>query len=200
MVDAAPQALTPLAGRTGPAGGPHHAGIVLGEAAGLILIGLRGDAADPAFAATAEQVLGIAPPSVANTVAVTEGASILWLGPDEWLAIAKDQDGTALCGRLEEAMAGLRHAVVDLSDNYTVIDLSGHASRWVLAKGWAQDLHPSVFAPGRCSQGMLAHAQIILERTGDEAYRLIVRPSFAAYLWDWLVDAAADVGHRVVAA
>lgn len=198
MADAAPQALTPLAGHTGPVGGSHHAGIVLREVAGLSLINLRGDA-DKAFGGHVETVLGAALPTEPNTVAAADGVSVLWLGPDEWLAVAEDGDSAALCGKLEDAMAKVHHAVVDLSDNYAVIELSGHAARWVLAKGWPQDLHPSAFKPGRCSQGMLSHAQIVLEQTGDDAYRLFVRPSFAVYLWDWLVDASADVGYRVIA-
>ena len=196
MAEFTPQALSPLSGHVGPIGGPYHAGMVLREATGLSLINLRGDA-DKAFASHVETVLGVALPTVPNTTARTEGVSLIWLGPDEWLAVAEDGDSQALCGRLEEAMSRVHHAVVDLSDNYAVIELSGHATRWVLSKGWPQDLHPSVFKPGQCSQGVLGHAQIILEQTGAEAYRLFVRPSFAAYLWDWLVDASADVGVRI---
>lgn len=198
MADAAPQALSPLAGHIGPVGGPHHAGVVLCEATGLSLINLRGDA-EKAFAGHVETAFGVALPTVPNTTATADGVSLIWLGPDEWLAVSTDADSPALCARLEEAMSRVHHAVVDLSDNYAVIELSGHAARWVLAKGWPQDLHPNVFKPGQCSQGMLAHAQIILEQTGEEAYRLFVRPSFSAYLWDWLVDACADAGHRIVA-
>lgn len=196
MAEFTPQALSPLSGHVGPIGGPYHAGMVLREATGLSLINLRGDA-DKAFASHVETVLGVALPTVPNTTARTEGVSLIWLGPDEWLAVAEDGDSQALCDRLEEAMSRVHHAVVDLSDNYAVIEASGHAARWVLAKGWPQDLHPSVFKPGTCSQGMLAHAQIVLEQTDADAYRLFVRPSFAAYLWDWLVDAAADVGVRI---
>lgn len=198
MADFTPQALSPLSGHIGPVGGPHHAGVALREAIGLSLINLRGDA-DKAFAGHVETVLGAALPTTPNTTSRTEGVSLIWLGPDEWLAVAEDGDSRALCARLEEAMSRVHHAVVDLSDNYAVVELSGHAARWVLSKGWPQDLHPSVFKPGQCSQGLLGHAQIILEQTDEDAYRLFVRPSFAAYLWDWLVDASADVGHRVIA-
>lgn len=198
MADTASQARSPLAGHTGVPGGPHQAGLVLRELLGLSLINLRGDA-DKAFAGHVETVLGTAPPATPNTTARTEGLALIWLAPDEWLAVSLDADSTGLCARLEEAMSRVHHAVVDLSDNYAVIEVSGHAARWVLAKGWPQDLHPSVFKPGDCSQGLLGRSQIILEHTGEDAYRLFVRPSFAAYLWDWLVDAAADVGVRIAA-
>jgi len=198
MADAAPQAQSPLAGLTGPAGGAHHAGVTLGEVTGLSLINLRG--AGEEFAKGVESVLGTMPPTEPNTVATAEGVALIWLGPDEWLALSTDGDSATLRARLETALSAGHRAVVDLSDNYAVIAVGGHAAAWVLAKGWAQDLHPSVFKPGQCSQGMLAHAQIILEHTGTESYRLYVRPSFAAYLWAWLVDAGADVGVRIAAA
>lgn len=199
MADAArklPEARSPLAGHTGPAGGPHHAGLVLREATGLSLINLRGEAGK-SFAGHVETVLRAALPTKPNTATQGDGVSLIWLGPDEWLAVCEDGDSGALCARLEEAMARVHHAVVDLSDNYAVIEISGHATRWVLAKGWPQDLHSTVFKTGACSQGMLAHAQIVLEQTEADAYRLFVRPSFAAYLWDWLVDAGADAGVRI---
>jgi sarcosine oxidase subunit gamma len=61
----------------------------------------------------------------------------------------------------------------------------------VLAAGCALDLHPRAFGPGRCAQTLLARAAVILEQTsGEPAYRIYVRPSFAGYLADWLRDAA----------
>ncbi|MDF1793572.1 MAG: sarcosine oxidase subunit gamma family protein [Thalassobaculaceae bacterium] len=198
MADAEPRTLSPLAGHAAPVGGPHHAGVALREAAGLSLINLRGDA-DTAFGGHIEKTLGVALPTSPNTTSTVDGVSLIWLGPDEWLAVCDDNDSAALCAKLEDATAKLHHAVVDLSDNYAVIELSGRSARWILAKGWPQDLHPAVFTPGQCSQGMLAHAQIILHCAGEDAFRLFVRPSFAAYLWDWLVDASADVGHRIAA-
>ena len=95
----------------------------------------------------------------------------------------------------------MRHAsVVDLSDNFTTLRLSGAKARWVLSKGWPVDLHPRAFGPGRCAQSHLAHANIILWQSDDTpSYQIFVRRSFARYLWDWLVDAALEVGCRIEA-
>ena len=59
----------------------------------------------------------------------------------------------------------------------------------VLAGGCALDLHPSVFPPGSCAQTLLARAQVILYRTDEHTFRILVRPSFADYLRAWLRDA-----------
>lgn len=115
------------------------------------------------------------PPMAPNTVL----GDAIWLGPDEWLVL----------GGREEEYAG-RPAAVDVSANRVCLELSGDGAADVLARGCALDLHASVFPPGRCAQTLVARAQVILWRT-DDAFRLLVRPSFADYLRAWLRDAGA---------
>ena len=115
------------------------------------------------------------PPMAPNTVV----GDAIWLGPDEWLVL----------GGREEEYAD-RPAAVDVSANRVCLELSGDSAADVLARGCALDLHASVFPPGRCAQTLVARAQVILWRT-DDAFRLLVRPSFADYLRAWLRDAGA---------
>src|SRR3546814_4470443 len=91
-------------------------------------------------------------------------------------------------------------AAVDVSDNHTTIRIAGPKARWVLAKGWPVDLHPREFGTGRVAQGNLALCNVILRQTDERpAYELLVRPSYARYLWDWLLDASREGGCRVEA-
>ena len=115
------------------------------------------------------------PPMAPNTVV----GDAIWLGPDEWLVL----------GGREEDYADLP-AAVDVSANRVCLELSGEGAADVLARGCALDLHASVFPPGRSAQTLVARAQVILWRTED-AFRLLVRPSFADYLRAWLRDAGA---------
>jgi heterotetrameric sarcosine oxidase gamma subunit len=116
------------------------------------------------------------PPLAPNTFA----DDALWLGPDEWLVLGgREQD------------YGDQPAAVDTSANRVCLELSGEGAAEVLARGCALDLHPSVFPPGRCAQTLLARAQVILYRTEEHAFRLLVRPSFADYVRAWLRDAGA---------
>jgi len=116
------------------------------------------------------------PPVAPNTFA----GDAVWLGPDEWLVLG---------GR--EADFPDAAAAVDVSANRVCLELTGPGAAGVLARGCALDLHDSVFPPGRCAQTLVARAQVILLRTGDDAFRLLVRPSFAPYLRAWLRDAGA---------
>jgi sarcosine oxidase subunit gamma len=131
-------------------------------------------------------------PVEANTTAAWGARTLLWLGPDEWLAVGPDGDAPAMAAELEAADAGWV-TTVDLSANRTVLELTGPVAREVLAKGCALDLHPRAFGPGRCAQTALARAQVILEaRAGS--FRIYVRGSFATYLATWLLDAMAEYG------
>jgi sarcosine oxidase, subunit gamma len=127
-----------------------------------------------------------------NTVAVAGERRTLWLGPDEWLVVSEPGSEAAIEAELRAAGAA---SVVDVSANRTTLVLAGPRARDVLMKGCALDLHPRAFGPGRCAQTQIARTQVILEQTGDEpAYRLYVRPSFAAHLAAWLVDAMEEFG------
>ena len=131
---------------------------------------------DPAAAAPALRL-----PLEPNRVLTESGRSALWLGPDEWLVVG---EGAADL-RLPDGAGSL----VDLSANRVVLELRGPSARDVLAAGCALDLHPRAFGPGRCAQTLLARANVILEQTAADAFRVYVRPSFAGYLRDWLDDA-----------
>jgi len=180
-------------------GNPNDAGVVLSELPFRHQIALRGDSADPAFMQAVEQSIGVAPPTDPNMVAgpadLTEGPRTLWLGPDEWLVVGADNAETALASATEH----LHAAVVDVSDGRTAIAISGPNARDVLAKGCPLDLHPKVFAPGRCAQTLIAHVHIILHQVHDAPrYEVYVHRSFADHLWRWLEDAAQEHGMTVV--
>lgn len=196
---------SPLDGHTGPVGGPSDAGVVLGEFRFQGKINLRGNAGDQAFTDAVAKAVGTEPPATPGSVATAGDRAILWLGPDEWLVVTPAGDEAGLTDGLNAALAGLRASATDVTDNYTTVRIAGPKARWVLAKGWAVDLHPSAFGPGRVAQSNLALTNAILRQTEGKGaddtagFEVLVRPSFAKYLWDWLTDAALEVGYRIEA-
>jgi sarcosine oxidase subunit gamma len=181
---AGPAPRSPLHDLAGQLAAASTAEVSLREVPFLTQVGLRIDPSE------AERV-GLDLATTPNTVAVAGARRTLWLGPDEWLII--DAPGTAptLVADLETATTDAFATVVDLSANRTTIELSGPATRGVLAQGCAIDLHPRAFGPAQCAQTLLAQANVILDQLDDRpTYRLYVRPSFAAYLATWLIEAA----------
>jgi sarcosine oxidase, subunit gamma len=120
-----------------------------------------------------------------GTVARAGDRMALWLGPDEWLLVGPP--GT----RFDLGPVAAIASIVDVSAQRTTIEIAGDRARDLLAHGCALDLHPSVFPDARCAQTMLALAQVILIHL-DGTYRVLVRSSYAWYLAEWLVDAAAE--------
>jgi sarcosine oxidase subunit gamma len=140
---------------------------------------------DPGGAAARRLGLPLEP----NTARAERGRRTLWLGPDEWLVVGAPEERPGLEAELREALGDEPGAVVDVSAQRTVIELSGPDSRDVLMQGCSIDLHPRVFHEGRCAQTMLARAQVVLLPVGPLAYWVFVRASFTGYVGAWLRDA-----------
>jgi sarcosine oxidase, subunit gamma len=113
----------------------------------------------------------------------------LWLGPDEWLITGPAGTGLELVAELQTRFAGTHHSVVDVSANRVTLEVGGPRVWELLSTGCSLDLDPRVWVPGACAQTLLARVPVILHER-DTATRVFVRPSFANYLVDWLLDAA----------
>ncbi|WP_219414682.1 sarcosine oxidase subunit gamma [Pseudonocardia nigra] len=157
---------------------------------------LRLDPVGPAAGAVSGAVaahLGVALPTTPNTWVRGDTASVIWLGPHEWLV-------TSPFATPEDLDAGLRGTVgdagvvIDVSAQRTTLSLRGAHVRDVLATGCALDLHPRVFGPGSAAQTTLGLAGVVLLALDDTGthYQVLVRSSFARYLAAWLLDAATE--------
>lgn len=161
------------------------------ELAPPALIDVRGRAGDAAFDDAVASVLGAKPPTAANRFVMAGDVTIAWLGPDQWLIIAPAGEEAALTEALASALDGLHHAVTDVSGGRSVFRLTGEGARDLLAAGSPFDFHPRRFGPGDCAQTVLARTTaLILQRDAAPTYDVLVRRSFARYLWDWLTSAA----------
>lgn len=154
---------------------------------------LRADPQDTALMQSLQANLGFPLPVLPNTVTNRDDRRALWLGPDEWLIVGPEGQDKALEQTLRTGLNGAFGAVVDVSANRTVLQVRGPAAGDLLAHAVPIDLHPRVFPAGRCAQTLLAKAQVIVERLEeDPGFHLYIRSSFAAYVADWLLDAAGS--------
>ena len=173
-------------------------GVVLSEQPAAAQLVLRGDASNPHFAGGVAEVLDVTLPVTPKTAHRGHGRVLLWLGPDEWLAVSAVDDADTIRGRLAEALEDTHHAVADVSHSRTVIGLRGAHARDVLMKGTNVDLHPRVFGPDSCIQAHLGRCHMLLHQLDDSpSYDVYVHRSFAVYAWRWLCDAAREYGLRV---
>lgn len=191
---------SPLVERITPerkAASPANPGVTLRERPYLGYVNLRGDPGDSTFLEAVRGVTGVDLPLEANTVVEGGRCTTVWLGPDEWYVVTPAGAERELVAGLEEALAGRHFAVNDVTGYYTTIDLTGPRARDVLEKGCTLDLHPRAFGAGQCAQTLLSHAGILVRPRDDGAFQLVVRRSFADYVFAWLEDAAAEYGMAV---
>jgi sarcosine oxidase subunit gamma len=173
-------------------------GVVLSEQPAFTQLAIRGDASESKFSDTVAQTLGLELPVTPKTANRKSGTTLLWLGPDEWLAVIAPKKDTGLIDRLAGALGGVYHAIVDVSHSRAVIGLEGAHAREVLMKGTNVDLHPRAFATDNCIQAHLARCHMLLHQLDDgPRYHVYIHRSFAVYAWNWLSDAAREYGLAV---
>lgn len=158
---------------------------------------------DPASTAVVEveRRLGLTLPPANRASGAGGPRTVVWLGPDEWLIMDSGAQDD-LAAELAAIVRPTDGAVVDVSAQRTTLRLRGPHARSVLAKGCSVDLHPRIVVPGLAVQTMIAHAAVVLVTVdvgspdqglaADLDCRILVRSTFAAYLADWLLDAAVE--------
>ena len=150
-------------------------------------------------AALASATLGFELPATMRS-AGSGGVEALWLGPDEWLLLIAADSAEHQAGVLRQGLAAAHHAVVDVSDRFTGISITGTHAADVLAAGCPLDLHPRAFPEGMVTRTLLGKATIVLRRPAQAGgFDLYVNGSFAPYVWLFLENAAREYGFHVAA-
>jgi sarcosine oxidase subunit gamma len=137
--------------------------------------------------------LPFTPPS-ANSATTWEGRDVLWLGPDEWLVVARPDEAITIVAEVEDALADHHHSVLDVSAARIVFELDGGLER--LASSCSLDLDPNRWVPGMCAQTLIGQAQVILHQRDERTTRVFVRPSFAGYFVDRLAMTPTEPRRR----
>ena len=137
-------------------------------------------------------VFGIALPTPMRAHA--EGArAALWLGPDEWLLLVPDGDGSTVGVMLVDALAGHAASLVDVGHRQVGLTVTGPRAADLINAGCPLDLDLAAFPVGMCTRTILAKVEIILWRTADDAFRIEVARSLAPYVVELLREALFGV-------
>ena len=186
-----PDATTPQAERRSPLHGralPDNAKVKAVAAPFATRFVLRGgpDVAEPVGAA-----FGPPPPLQPLRAAGVASRAALWMGPDEWLLIAEDS-APEIGAKLEAALAGVPHSLVDVSHRQCAIEVSGAGAARLLNAGVPLDLDVAAFPVGMVARTLLLKAEIVLWRREAERFRVETGRSFASYVAAVLYASAGD--------
>lgn len=143
-------------------------------------------------AAAVKSALGLELPQEPLTSSRSGDAACLWLGPDEWMVVGKDNVAV-------QTLAETHYQFADVSDQYTVIEISGPRARDALMKLTTLDIHPRAFQVGQVAGSLFGHANAWLWLTGESdndgpTFQLFVRWSMADYLWCLLAECGREWG------
>ncbi|KAG1694644.1 Sarcosine oxidase subunit gamma [Nymphon striatum] len=124
-------------------------------------------------------------PRNALSSASNESFSINWIAPDEWLILTKEKAEWEVESTLRKAMDG-HYANCECTGGQTVLELSGERAETILKKSSTYDVHITNFPVGKVVTTVFAKSQVVLKRTGENHFQLIVRRSFSDYIWQWI--------------
>lgn len=193
-----------IATRSLPLSSAHgrSAAVRLEPAAPASRISLRANIEDTPVLSKA---LRVTLPTKPKTSSQAGGRTALWLGPDEWLVIDEGQVGPMIdSGTLvrngivpdgmiaDAAAAGVSHSATYVSHRNTAILISGPGAADAINAGCPQDLSLNAFPVGACSRTLFGKVEVVLLRTGEEAFRMEVWRSFSDYAFALLAEGARD--------
>ena len=181
--DASPKAESPLF-HIGAGSTLTGADITVSEQPLTGFLVIRGNAADPAFTAGVEQAIGLALPGTLQSTS-NEKRRLCWISPDEWVVILPIDECFAAERALRDSLSG-HFAVVNGSGGQTMLLADGAGVRKMLNKSTPYDVHPSNFPVGKVVTSVFAKTQAVIIRAGEDQWQLIIRRSFADYVWRWI--------------
>ena len=141
--------------------------------------------ARPDAVAGLSKALGVLLPVKPKSSETKGTRTALWLGPDEWLVIDSVKNPMD-----DAAKAKALHSAVDVSHRNTAIIVSGAAAEATLSAGCPQNLSLAAFPVGACSRTILGKSEIVILRTGPQAFRVECWRSFSDYVMTYLSEAA----------
>ena len=153
-------------------------------------INLRLDPNNNDYMSICGKILGAVLPTKPNTYVQNEKVKIIWLGPDEWMVI-NDQENELFI-KLKNELGDLEASVTNISENRTIIRLSGKKIITLLSKFLVLDLEKNLGTQSSCAQTLFVKVPILLVRNDDNnqipVIDIFTNRSHANYIYNLLVD------------
>ena len=168
----------------------EHFGIKIQELPYVNKINLRLDPNNNVYMSSCGKILGAVLPTKPNTYVQNEKVKIIWLGPDEWLVIS-DQENEIFI-KLKNELGDLEASVTDVSENRTIIRLSGKKIMTLLSKFLVLDLEKNLRNQLSCAQTFFVKVPILLIRNNDNnqipVIDIFTNRSHANYIYNLIID------------
>jgi len=176
--------------------GEPKGGVSFEELAYFGHLTLRGASNDPAFVKGVKEVLGLTLPTTPLTSTSNDKDSIHWISPNEWLILLEENEPTKREAGIEAALKAKltgHFSVIDVSGGQTLFKLSGDNALLLMQKSCGYDVVGEL-PMGKTVTTHFAKASVVLHKPSEDTFILVVRRSFADYVWRWIEDASQEYG------
>jgi len=175
-----------------------HNGIEFEELPHVPKINLRGQPDNKDFMASTGKILNILLPTEPNTSYVADIIIVIWLGPNEWLIkINSENKFKEIFSKLQSTLNPQNTAVTDLTENRTIIKVSGHNLYALLAKFMVIDLVSVLQKETAVAQTLFIKVPILLVRNHKDSEKpsidIHTNRSHAQYIYKILVDGCRNL-------
>ena len=157
-------------------------------------INLRLDPNDKDCVSSCSEILGTMLPTKANTYSTNAiNEKVIWLGPDEWLIVSDDDDAFL---KLLNEIGDLEASLTDVSENRTIIRISGKYIYDLLSKFLVLDLEKNLSTDSSCAQTLFVKVPVLLVKNhhdGTPEIDIFANRSHANYIYSLLVDGTKNL-------
>ena len=171
-------------------------GVWAHEIALLGYIHLRGNAQNEDFLSAVKKATGMDLPTAACSLSTISFITILNLSPDEWMLICPREQRAAIQQSLATVLTGIHSQVLDISGGYTCVWLQGNQAVDALQHCTLYNLH--ALTPNKVVGTTFGKASVIIYRLENDFF-LVLRRSFADYIWRYLARAVAPYDFGITA-
>lgn len=176
--------------------GDNKPAVSIAERRGLSILQVAAFAGEAeTVAAAVAEASGVRPPGAACRAVCRDGVAAIWVGPDRWLLVEKeDRDLERL---IRAALAARNAAITNQGHSRCVLRLAGPETRNVLRKGATLDLDAAHFKPGEARATGLFHINALLHCLSEDCFDIYVARSFGRSFFELITRAAAEYGYRI---
>ena len=161
-------------------------------------INLRGNPENKNFMSFFSKILNAALPTDPNTYTSYGERKIIWLGPDEWLITDESENNNDLLKKLHNANGDQEYSTTDVSENRTIIRISGEKLFTLFSKFLVLDLENSFAKQSSVAQTLFIKVPILIVRifkdySNEPKFDIFVNRSHSNYIFNLLVDGTKNL-------
>ena len=176
----------------------NHNGIDFKELSNVPKINLRGQSNDKNFMISVSKILNTLLPTEPNISIINDDTKVMWLSPNEWLVqILKKNKFKEIFTNLQSTLNPENTAVTDLTENRTILNISGHNLYTLLAKFMVIDLDQNLRKETAVVQSLFIKVPVLIVRNHKDNEKpnidIHTNRSHTNYVFNLLVDGTRNL-------